>query len=214
MKSKRLNMIATFIDKTDKVADIGCDHAYLSIFLTENNLCQKVIATDINKNALKIAQNNIKSKHLEQKISTYLSDGLLNVSDYEINTLVLSGMGSHTILNIIDHIEKFPIKKLVIQSNNDLKKLRINLRKKGFYLQQEKVVYEKKHYYVIGLYTKKYTSLKLREKNFGKYDINNKDYYNYLALELDNITKKLKNSKNTKEKIKILIKKKLLRKYL
>ena len=82
MKSLRLATLASFIKKQDRVADIGCDHAYLSCFLAEHNLCEKIIATDINENALKIAKKNIKKKHLNQKIKTYLSDGVNQVDDF------------------------------------------------------------------------------------------------------------------------------------
>ncbi len=214
MKSKRLKLIASFIKKEDKVADIGCDHAYLAIYLKEENCCQKVIATDINHNALKIAQENILKKNLEQEIKTYLSDGLLMVSDKDIDTVVIAGMGSHTILHIIDNLEDFSIKKLIIQTNNNLEFLRLNLRKKGFYLQQEKTVWEKNHYYVVGLYTREYKSLNKRERLYGKYDFENKDYYNYLFEELSLVLEKIKGLKNWPKKIKLWYQKQLLKKYL
>lgn len=214
MKSLRLNTIASFIEYEDKVADIGCDHAYLSIYLTENDLCKKVIATDINQNALQIAIKNIKKNNLENKIKTYLSDGLKNVDDYEIDTLVISGMGTSTILQILNNIEKFPIKKLVLQSNNNLPTLRSSLRKRGFYLQKEKVIYEKKHFYVIGVYNKEKTKISLRDIVFGKYDSSNLSYYISMYNELLVINQKLNFKKNFKEKIKIIFKLILLKKYL
>jgi len=213
MRSLRLATIASFIEDDDIVADIGCDHAYLSIYLAKNNLCKKIIATDINKNALNVAKNNIEKNKLTQKITTYLSDGLQSVTDYEIDTLAISGMGTNTILHILDHAKKFNLNKLIIQSNNELYKLRNKLPKYGFYLQNEKVIYEKKHFYVIGVYKKNPTSLSLREKMFGKYDATNLHYYLSTYNELLTINKKVK-FKKIKDKIKILGKILLLKKYL
>ena len=214
MKSLRLNTIASFIKLEDKVADIGCDHAYLSIYLAKNNLCKKVIATDINKNALQLAKKNIKENNLENSIKAYLSDGLKQVNDYDIDTLVISGMGTNTILQILNYIDNFPIKKLILQSNNDLPTLRKELKKINFYLQKEKVVYEKKHYYVIGVYTKNHQKLSYRDKLFGKYDSTNLSYYISMYNELLMINKKLNFKKNWKDKIKIKIKMVILKKYL
>lgn len=214
MKSLRLKAIASFVSKEDKVVDIGCDHAYLSIYLVENDLCKKVIATDINKNALENAQKNIKTRKFESQIKTYLSDGLKKVDDFDINTLIISGVGSNTILHIVENIDKFPVKKLILQSNNDLPYLRKELRKNGFYLQKEKVVYEKKHYYTIGVYTKTHRKLSIREKQFGIYDASNHAYYASLYKELLTINKNISFRKKLKKKMKIQIQLFLLKKYL
>lgn len=213
MKSLRLATIASFVEYDDILADIGCDHAYLSIYLAKNKLCKKVIATDVNTNALNIAKKNIEKNKLANKIATYLSDGLQNVCDKEINTIVISGMGTNTILHILNHAKDFNLDKLIIQSNNELYKLRSKLPKYGFYLQKEKVIYEKKHFYVIGVYKKVKSSLTLREKLFGKYDATNSHYYLSLYNEFLNINKKVR-FKNIKEKLKILGKIALLKKYL
>ena len=86
--SNRLKAIVKFVDIKDKVVDVGCDHGLLSIYLYENKLVSKVIASDINKNALSSAINNIKKRNLD--IETVLSDGINNVDMKGINTLVIS----------------------------------------------------------------------------------------------------------------------------
>lgn len=214
MKSLRLNAIASFISPLDKVADIGCDHAYLSIYLAETNRCQKIIATDINKNALESARKNIQRKKMDTKIQTYLSDGLKNVEDKEIDTIVISGVGTSTILHILDNIENFPIKKLVLQSNNDLPNLRKKVRKQGFYLQKEKVVWEKNHFYTIGVYTKKKRRLTIREIRFGIYDASNKSYYTSIYNDLLSVAKKLNYKKQFINKLKLKWEMFLLKNYL
>ena len=50
--SKRLLSIADFVSEDDELVDVGCDHGLLSIYLISNKKCKRVIASDINKNAL------------------------------------------------------------------------------------------------------------------------------------------------------------------
>ena len=47
--SKRLNFIINNIDNTTVLADIGTDHGYIPLYATQNGLCSKAIAIDINK---------------------------------------------------------------------------------------------------------------------------------------------------------------------
>ena len=53
--TNRMQTIVSLIDNGSNVIDIGCDHALVDIYLSlyNNNKC---IASDINKNALTIAQ--------------------------------------------------------------------------------------------------------------------------------------------------------------
>ena len=213
MKSLRLNTIASFIEPLDSVADIGCDHAYLTIFLVKNKLVKKAIASDINQNALNIAINNIKKENLTNEIPIVLSDGLENINQDTIDTLVLSGMGTSTILKILKKVEKNKIKKIIIQSNNNLYNLRKLITKLGFYLHEEKVIYEKNHYYVIGKYLQDKKKLNKQELHFGLYNKDNQSYYNYINTELNKINQKI-TFKHFKEKIKIIREINLLKKYL
>ena len=107
MISLKLKAIAFFIGKNDRVVDIGCDHAYLGIYLEQNNLCKSVISSDINENALKNAVSNIKKVGLSKKLKTVLSDGLDSVDTKNIDTVVIAGMGTKTIKHILKNKEKF-----------------------------------------------------------------------------------------------------------
>ena len=124
--SNRLKAIAKFVEKKDSVVDVGCDHGYLSIYLKKVINVKKIIASDINQNALNSAINNIKKSNLD--IETVLSDGIKDVNLKGINTLVISGMGTSTILHILSDSDKLKnINKLLLQSNNDHEDLRKNL---------------------------------------------------------------------------------------
>lgn len=190
MLSIRLESIISFIDSHDRVVDVGCDHGYLSIFLYEKSLCKSVIATDINEKALDNAKKNIREKNLP--IRTILTDGLKNISVKDYNTIVISGMGTGTILHILDDRKKLDnVKKIILQSNNNRVQLREEMQKKGFYLEDERIVYDNKKYYITMLFVK---SDKLNTKDEIKYGIikeENRDYYNYVIASYENIIAKL-----------------------
>ncbi len=213
MNKLRIKELASFIEKEDKVIDIGCDHAYLPIYLVKEKLCKSIIASDINENALQNAQKNIEKEHLERKIPILLSDGLEKVDQKKINTIVIAGMGTSTILQILKKVDQDRIKKMIVQSNHDLYTLRKEMQKMGYYLQKETVIYEKGHFYTIGFYTQEKKPLKKREIYFGHFNQKNQEYYHYLEQEYKKINKKIK-WRHFKEKIKLLYKIHLLKKYL
>ena len=57
--SKRLELIANEVKKGAKVADIGTDHAYIPIYLVQNDIAQRVYACDIKEGPLLSAKENI-----------------------------------------------------------------------------------------------------------------------------------------------------------
>ena len=101
--SKRLELVASYIKDNSKIIDIGCDHGLLSIYLAKKYKNINIIASDVNKNALSSAINNIKESKLEDRIETRLGSGLEVVSSDEIDTVVIAGMGSNTIVGILKY---------------------------------------------------------------------------------------------------------------
>ena len=45
--SARMAMNASLVPDGAKVADVGCDHGYVSLYLASKKACKKVIAMDI-----------------------------------------------------------------------------------------------------------------------------------------------------------------------
>ena len=139
--SKRLEAVATLVDINSRVIDVGCDHAYLDIYLTLNN-SNKCIATDINKNALEIAKKNIKKYNLEDKIETKLTNGLTDIKVNKKDNIVISGMGTFTILEILK-TNKLS-NTLIISSNNNIDILRREVINLGYYIDSEIFIIDKK----------------------------------------------------------------------
>ncbi len=204
MKSKRLLAIASFVEKNDSVLDLGCDHGYLAIYLKKNNLCKNVIASDISSNALNVAKNNIKKNQVD--IKTYLSDGINDINDF-YDTIVIAGMGTHSIIKILNNKELPP--KIILASNNDYPLLRKFMNSIGYYLEKELVVLEKDKYYIIMLYIKNEEKLKMSEILFGKN--NNLEYYNYMYNKNLDILKRTSWLKKLQLHYENIILKKLIR---
>lgn len=144
----RLKMIASFIEKGKVVYDIGCDHALLDIFLTLYNE-NKCYACDINKSALSNAYQNIKKYHLTDKIDTICSNGFDDIDVLKNSIVVISGMGTNTILEILKNPKIENIDTFIIQSNNDHFLLRKELANRNLKIVDEVIVYEKGIYYLI-----------------------------------------------------------------
>ena len=57
--SKRLQMSADYVRRGCAAADVGCDHAYMAIYLVQNRIAGRVIAMDINEGPLSRARQNV-----------------------------------------------------------------------------------------------------------------------------------------------------------
>lgn len=190
--SKRLQAVATLVDVDARVIDVGCDHAYLDIYLTLNN-GNKCIATDINQNALEMAKKNIKKYNLEDKIETKLTDGLYDIKIQKEDNIVISGMGTFTILDILKTNELSDT--LIISANNNIDMLREKIINLGYIIDSEIFIIDKKKPYVI---------IKFRKgiKKYNKIDIElgpilrqNIEYRNYIINKYKKIYNNISNKK-------------------
>lgn len=202
MLSKRLLEISKLIPKGTNVIDIGCDHALLDIYLTLNN-DNKCIASDISEKVIQNANKNIKKYNLTDKIETIVSDGIKNIQIKNNSVIVISGMGTHTIIDIVKNIDNRKVTKLIIQSNNDLYELRNNIIKLGYIINQEKVVYDNKKYYVIIDFIKGNKKYNKKELLYGVNSIIDVDYSKYI-LYLINKNNEIISRLNIKHLNKIL----------
>ena len=101
--STRLKTVASFINESDCLADIGADHGILEIYLLAKYSNIKITAIENKKGPYKILDYNLRSF---KNIRLSLSDGLESV-DKSIDTVVLAGMGG---TNIIKILKRYPEK--------------------------------------------------------------------------------------------------------
>lgn len=195
--SKRLEKIASFVPQNSKVIDIGCDHGLLDIYLYQKGVSKKIIATDINEQALQNAITNIKNNKLDNVIETRIGNGLdpLQAND-NIDTIIISGMGAHTIVGILkNNLNKLQkINNIIIQSNTKLEFLRKEITKLGYVISDEDIIEENKKTYIIEKFVK------------GKKIYNKKELYFGPILLQKNATTFINYKNKELEKLKIILK--------
>lgn len=175
--SKRLEVVASYVKEGSKIIDIGCDHGLLSIYLAGIYKNIKIIASDVNKNALSSAIKNIKDANLEDTIETRLGKGLEVVSPDEIDTVVIAGMGSNTIVGILKYAKDklINVNNIIIQSNTDLYFLRKNITSIGYYIEDEVLVEDKGIIYTVIKFTKGKKKYSYKELYLGPILLTKKD---------------------------------------
>ena len=149
--SKRMQAIADMVTPGNTVADVGCDHGFVSIYLYEKKIAPKVIAMDVRSGPLKRAYEHIKEHGLNAYIETRLSDGITNLQAGEADTLVIAGMGGKLMVHILDaEIEKTKLmKELILQPQSDLTFFREYLSQRKLQILDENMVKEDGKFYVI-----------------------------------------------------------------
>ena len=158
--SKRLLAIANLIDDDTSIVDVGCDHAYLDIYLVQNRNNINCIGIDISSLSINRAYENIKKYNALDNIKLFVSDGLNNINIISNSTLVISGMGTYTMINILKSADLELIDTIILQTNKNYEMLKDYIKTLPYNIVCEMSVEDKRIYNIIKL--KKY-------KNFRNY---------------------------------------------
>jgi len=149
--SRRLKAVADAVTKGNVVADVGCDHAYISIYLIQEGYAPSVIAMDVNKGPLQRAMDNIKLHGYEHNIQTRLSNGLQKLEVKEADTILLAGMGGNLMTQILEegHMAVKEAKELILQPQSEISDLRKYLHTIGYEILSEEMVIDDDKYYIV-----------------------------------------------------------------
>ena len=153
--SPRLQIVYDMVPPCGVVADVGCDHGYLTISLLENGVADSAIAMDINAGPLKKAEENIRIAGFSSKVSLRISNGLQKLEENEADVICICGMGGTLIGKIIVAEERVAksASTLIIEPQSDYFSLRKTLMEMGFVIIDEDLTCEEnKIYPIIKLY--------------------------------------------------------------
>ena len=194
----RIEAIYSFIDLKDRVVDVGCDQAKLGILLAKRN--QKSIASDISPKVIERASLDIRKLGLDNLIDLRVSNGLQNIKEKEADTLVLSGMGTHTILEILNST-KIKFNKIITISNNYHDILRDKMNELNYKVDKELIIKENNKYYNLILFTKGIKKYTKKELLLGLNQVDSELYKEYLNHLLNKYKTIKKSSKDKNIKI-------------
>lgn len=119
-------------------ADIGADHAFLTVELIRRGICSHVLCTDLSAPSLEKAKRTVSSCSLEDSVTFFLGDGLAALGDERPELIVIAGMGGETISAILS-AEEPPDALYLLQPMSRAERLRRHLYENGFEICSERL---------------------------------------------------------------------------
>ena len=148
MISKRIRTIASLIGPDENVLDVGTDHAFLPIVLKKSGHRGRIRASELRKGPRANAIKNLRESGIDD-VEVYLTDGVKGI-DFPADTVVIAGMGYVTVIGIISESrEYFRGKRIIIQINHEVDKLRRWLMDNGFMIENELMIKDYKYYEIL-----------------------------------------------------------------
>lgn len=189
--TERLSAVALLVRENTSLADIGCDHGFLPVYLVINGKINRAVAADVNEGPLNSCRRLIERYGLEDKIRCVLSDGLRAVGENEAQDIAVCGMGGELIAKILEDCPwvKNGSKHFVFNPMTHPEILRKYLYENGFEIGKDMIVKEGGHYYSVfeAVYTGKAQKLPEYCYYLGNIsDFGDGEYLNHLITHLEN----------------------------
>lgn len=170
------------------LADIGTDHAQLPIAAIRTNIAVRAIACDIAPGPLTQAVANIFKAKMNDRIITRLGDGFDPLEENEADVAVIAGIGGMNITDILERgsVKARTCKRLILQPQHDTMKLRMNLHRLGYHIEDERLAREGDRFYVLLMATPSNSPAVWtdREYSLGKHLTTEPDWQEYITAEI------------------------------
>ena len=209
--SRRLQSVAAFVQEGKRLADVGCDHGYIPIYLLQKKKIEKAIAMDINQGPLMRAKEHIKEWGLENYIDTRLSDGVKALKPNEVQSIVIAGMGGPLMEKILTEGNEVlqTVTELVLQPQSEIGHFRRFLIENGYEITHEEMILEDGKYYpIMRAVHGKAKEQTEAEYLYGKKLLQNrnpvlKEFLDREQVKAEELLEKLKNSQTPSAKVRI-----------
>lgn len=209
--SRRLQSVAAFVQEGKRLADVGCDHGYIPIYLLQKKKIEKAIAMDINQGPLMRAKEHIQEWGLENYIDTRLSDGVKALKPNEVQSVVIAGMGGPLMEKILTEGNEVlqTVTELILQPQSEIGHFRRFLIENGYEITHEEMILEDGKYYpIMRAVHGKAKEQTEAEYLYGKKLLQNrnpvlKEFLDREQVNAEELLEKLKNSQTPSAKARI-----------
>lgn len=123
----RIEIICSYLPKTDVFADVGCDHGYCTKYMFDHNLCRLAYISDISAESLKKAETLLCEEIGAGRCIPVVADGLQGIGPCDC--VLIAGMGGEEIVRILKRCD-LP-SKFVLQPMKNTEKVRAFLSERG-----------------------------------------------------------------------------------
>lgn len=137
----RLKEVAKLVPAGSRLADIGTDHGYLLIYLTEKRKISYGIGCDLRPGPLTYARKNVAKFLMSDRIELRLGDGLEPLHIGEADGAAICGMGGGTMRKILENQKEIwnSFSYLILQPQSDSGILRKFLAVSGWRITKERL---------------------------------------------------------------------------
>ena len=152
LKDERLSAVFGLIGSAGLIADVGCDHGYLSAELILSGRAERVIASDISPVSVNKAAALARAYGIVDRMSAVIADGLSPLKDepgpYKI---AVCGMGGKLIARLLEEGagEASRAELIVMQPMRGEAELRRYLYENAYRITDERVVREGRRFYQV-----------------------------------------------------------------
>lgn len=152
--STRLLRVAGHVPQHAILADIGSDHAYLPIYLLQEQKIQSAIAGEVVQGPYLSAKSSSQEYGLDKLIDVRLGDGLTVLKEEDqVTTVTICGMGGELISQILEegfHKKHLAgVETLILQPNVAEYQVRKWLLAHGYDITDEEILEDNKRIYEI-----------------------------------------------------------------
>lgn len=191
--SRRLEVLLSRVEGP-VVADIGCDHAWLSAQAVRTGRACRVYACDVAQGPLNRARATIEKEGVAESVIPLLSDGLQALPE-ACSQIVIAGMGAETIVSILesgaDRLD--PDTRLLLSPHTKASVLRDWLDHNGWRICREQFVQDRGRFYPVMdvCHADRQSGLRPEERLFGVHTVQDETWQLYLAQEKEKLCRLL-----------------------